>query len=100
MRSLFSCLFALLLYSGRRGGATRPMPASCGTGGERRARDVIEIMQVRKADSSIAQDVRGVRAEAAVKVRHIQQHAERSEGSRVLSVKGMESLETCHHERV
>ena len=34
----------------------------------RRVNDAVEIMQVWKADSSINEDVRGVRAEAAVKV--------------------------------
>ena len=72
MQSLFSCLFALLLYAGSRAQRCGLLPASQednrGRNKGRRTDDAVEIMQVWKTDSSINEDVRGVRAEAAVKV--------------------------------
>lgn len=44
--------------------------------------------------------VRAVRGKAAVKACDIQQYTQRPTSSRVLSVKGMAGVETCHHERV
>lgn len=66
----------------------------------RRVNDAVEIMQVWKADSSINEDVRGVRAEAAVKVCGVQQHTPRPEGSRVLFIKGVAGIASGHHECV
>lgn len=62
---------------------------------------VVEVVQVlREVDTSINEDVRGMSAEAAVKTCDIQQHTQRPTSSRVLYIKGVEGVETSHHECV
>ncbi len=75
MQSLFSCLFALLLYAGDRVQGCGLLPALCkaeeAAETERREDDALEVMQVWQVDSSIAQDVRGVRGKDTVKIRRV-----------------------------
>ncbi|MEQ2534013.1 hypothetical protein WMO38_02665 [Lachnospira sp. CLA-JM-H10] len=76
MQSLFSCLFALLLYAG---GIYTVMCITARllwiTQQENTAReentDAIEIMQVWEVDSAVNEDVRGMRATAAVETHDI-----------------------------
>ena len=76
MQSLFSCLLALLLYAG---GIYTVMCITARllwiTQQENTAReentDAIEIMQVWEVDSAVNEDVRGMRATAAVETHDI-----------------------------
>lgn len=76
MQSLFSCLFALLLYAG---GIYTVMCITARllwiTQQENTAReentDAIEIMQVWEVDSAVNEDVREMRATAAVETHDI-----------------------------
>ena len=76
MQSLFSCLFVLLLYAG---GIYTVMCITARllwiTQQENTAReentDAIEIMQVWEVDSAVNEDVRGMRATAAVETHDI-----------------------------
>lgn len=80
----------------------------CGAGGSRTkgereelSSSVVEVMQVlREVDTSINEDVRGLSAETAEQTCDIQQHTQRPKSSRVLCIKGMEEIETRHHERI
>ena len=108
MQSLFSCLFALLLYSGWdiHSHVHNCPPLVDNTAGEHSKRgeqareentDAIEIMQVWEDDSEVNEDVQGVRATAAVETHDIQQHTARRESSRVLCIKGMAGNARAYH---
>ena len=80
----------------------------CGAGGSRAKGEreelssgVVEVVRVLwEVDTSINEDVRGMSAETAEQTCDIQQHTQRPKSSRVLCIKGMEGVETCHHERI